>query len=485
MNIMRINNVNNNLYKKAGASNPAFCNKNNESKKYFDKKGELVARIYDPKNIFTISNNTNEKVGSAIVLTINDPEFKELKILVKDGTKDFKSKFFQVKVDRAELNASKPSFSGQVYGSIGINNPEAAENMKKAYNDFFDEGMYRVAVKGINSGNSPIKDDYNFFIPTDGNGTRFRDYTDLQGGVFKPAAILPGTFNGKPFKLVHATLLNFAKTGCLESDANFIEVEGGKGSAYALLEGLKTGDIPTDKPIVFCWGDNFSDIDLKKLIEHHEKHNAGLTVLGIATSYDKIQSLGGIKLDSNSASGCKFEIKGFKEKPKSHEDIMKSRIPGTHKHLASVGPFVISTGVLDYLKEEYSNNPSAFQNEKGEFDFSAKILTPLVQKLKDEDITDSNGDKIPMIAYIAPMGERWSDLGSTNDLIQEMKAVKLGKYANLPLEIQDSISSNVDDRGIIYQNDKAKELFEKFCKKYGVEIQNANIVVGASQIRLS
>lgn len=435
--------------------------------------GEIIADIRDPKGLFNVSNETNQKVGTAIVLTPTDPEFKDLKILVKDGS-ILKSPNFKVVVDKKKFYDSNLSFEGHVYGSIGATNYPV--EMKKAYKDFFAKGMYSAVLNEFNPNAGDLNDDYNFFVPTDGDGSRFKDYTNLQGGICKPAAFLPATLNEEPMQLIHATLTNFAKTGKLEENPEFINVDKARGSSYAFLEGLKSGKIPTDKPLVFCWGDNFSDIDVKKLMKYHERKGAGLTVLGIPASHDRMKALGAIYLDSKKG----LEIQGLKEKPQKNEEIEKSAIPGREgEYLASVGPYVMSKEVLKWLKSEYSKDPSAFQNEKDEYDFSGKILTPMVQILKEgEEIIDENGEKLPMMAYIKPEDETWSDLGKTSDLLSEMRAVTMGAYKGLPDEVKYSIGKNVDlECGVVSTDPKARKLFHDFCQKYDINISNAKIVV--------
>lgn len=443
-------------------------------KPYFIKApdGKIIAKVFDPKNLLKITNNSNEKVGISLVLEINSPKFSELKILLKDGSK-IKSKDFEVVVDSKKLNEAQqnsPSFQGKIYGSIGASN--YPKQMMQAYNDFFGKGMYAKVLREFKPKTKGLKHDCNFFTPTDGDGKRFKDYTNQQGGICKPAAILPATYNGEPLKLIHATLINFTKTGLVKPKTKFIHVDKARGSAFAFLEGLKKGDLPTKKPIVFCWGDNFSDINIKKLLKHHEKHNAGITVLGIPADYERVQSLAGVTL------GKDFEITGLIEKPKEHEEIMKSLIPNTDKHLGSVGPFVISKQVLKHLKNEYTQNPAVFQNESGDFDFSSKILTPMVEKLKAGEIKNKKGNKMPMIAYIKPEKETWSDLGKTTDLMDEMKNVVQGKFKGLPEEIKDSIRKNVDmKKGVVSTDEKAKNLFRQSLEEYGIEIQDGSKII--------
>lgn len=451
------------------STSPIFGSKSSEIKKIFDQD-QLMAKIKLSDDVFELTNDSSEKVGTAIILQPNDAEFKELKILVKDGTKISNSENAEGLSNK--INPNNPSFKGHIYGSIGENN--FPEKMRQAYNDFFKKGMFKAVLSEFGDKKNILKKDYNFFVPTDGDGSRFKDYTNLQGGTCKPAAILPAKFNEEPLKLIHATLINFAKTKKVQSGMKFINVDKARGSAFAFLEGLKSGKIPTNKPMVFSWGDSFSNINVAKLIEYHEQQGAGLSVLGMGVPEERMKSLGAIYLHP----GKGFEIQGFMEKPQNIEDMAQSELP--HKkgeYLASIGPFVLAPEVLKYLKKEYTNNPAQFQHTNGDFDFSRRVLTPLAKKLGKGEITNSKGKKIPMLAYLKPENERWGDLGKTTDLIEEMRAVKAGKYPELPQEIQDSISKNIDDKGIIYQNEKTKELFERFCKKYNIEITDAQIIV--------
>jgi len=464
-------NVNERQYNKNASLNfgskvPKF----NDAKEFLNEQGQLVAIIKSTKDLFQINNVSNKKVGTAIVLQPNDPEFKGLKILVKSGTKISNADSFELTTDKT---LKGPSFKGHLYGSIGRNT--FPQKMRQAYNDFFKNGMFQASLSEIKDKSAVSKIDYNFFVPTDGNGTRFRDYTDLQGETCKPAAVLPATFSKQPLKLVHATLMNFAKTGKLQKGARFVEVEGGKGSAYAFLEGLKSGRIPCNKPIVFSWGDNFSDIDLKKLINYHEKNKAGVSILSIPVSEERMKSLGALYIKPNLEKN--FEVVGFKEKPSTHEEIEKSLIPNTKEYLASVGPYVFSSKVLKYLKKAYSENSAAFTNQKGDCDFSDCILTKLVNMRGSKTIVDKKDSELPILAYLKPNDERWSDLGNATDLIKEMQAVKAGEYKNLPEEIKQSVSEHIDKNGIVYQDKQARELFERFCKKYNIDVKDAQMIV--------
>ncbi len=461
-----------NEYSLAGYSN--FCALkssivfSSNSTIYQTADNKRIAQVYDPKNIMNkAAILTPEKVGNTIILTPSNPKYSNLRIILKDGAKlQSEDKSFGAIVGEAE----ELSFCGKLYGSIGASN--YPDKMRQAYSEFFDYGMKDAVELEFKPDRLQFKDDYNFFTPTDGDGSRFKDYTSAQGGTCKPACVLPAKLGRKPFKLIHTIMSNFTKTGMVDG-LEFVNVDKARGSTYALLEGLRNGEIPTDRPLVFSWGDNFSDIDISKLLKYHEKNNAGITILGIATTYEAIKSFGTIALEPETG----FEVRDFVEKPQKHEEIIKSAIPGTDKYLASVGPFVLSCEVLNWIKENYTKNPDSFYNPKlNAFDFSSSILEVLDQKMKNGEIKDKNGNKMPMMAYIKPDEQTWSDIGKTKYLISEMKRVKEGEFSGLPSEVKETISQNVDEAGIITLNQSVKALFNEFCKEYNLKA-SGNIVV--------
>lgn len=411
---------------------------------------------------FVISDISDNKVGTAFLLTPKDNP--KMTILVKEGAK--------IVVGRRELDLcaeirkaisqvkKHPSFRGRLYGSVNV--LKHTRKMERAYKKFYQSGMYDKVVSSVRKF-MHFKEDYNFFTPTDGEGTRFADWTNMLGGTSKPAAELPMTLNGKPLNLINLTQIIFARTGMLEKIPEFIKVEGGHGSAYAFLEGLRTGKIPTDKPLVFCWGDNFSDINVSKLIKYHERNGAGITVLGMMVPEERIHSLGSIHFDSGSWA---LSIKKLVEKPQTREDILPSAISASEdKYLASIGPFVLSKDVLKHLKAEYRKNPEAFKNAKGEVDFSSKVLAPII---------DSRSFKV--LAYIKPHGESWSDAGKTTDLIELLHQIKAGGFRGLLPEIRRSVIASLDKNGAIYMNPASKRTFKQFCAANNIRL-GGNVVV--------
>ncbi len=435
---------------------------------YSGINGESL-KISDKNNIFSVENISDKKVGSKFILTINDPKYEGLRILVKPESKitsDDGSIFGKIQKDNI-------SFSGRVYGSIRKNDDSSCdEKMRQAYKNYWINGMHNKVVNNYvnNELTSKIKDDYNFFIPSDGDGTRYKDIAKLQGGITKPASFLPSTLNGQQMSLVQSVLTNFSRTNKLDDGVGFVEVEPAQGSAFAFLEGLKDGTIPTDKPLVFSWGDNFSDIDVTKLILEHEKKNSGMTIMSILCDDKQIKSLGALEVDSKD----NMEVKRFKEKPTNDTEIESFKEPGfDNQCIASVGPYILSKEVLTRIKNDYISNPEAFLNTDGKgYDFSSMIISPMVDLLGSGEITDKNGEALKLRTTVLPSGNTWSDLGAEKDFTTSMLSIKGGGYSNLPREIIDSITNNVDENNNITFGDKEKELVASLKNDYGINLEN-------------
>lgn len=435
-----------------------------EIKSYRAENGQVL-KAKDSKNLFNVENISNAKIGSKFLLKPTDPEFSDLTILFKPET--------VLNSKKEDLNYTiineMPTFTGNIFGSIRKDERGTDYTMKSAYSDFWHKGMIdKVRPDSISS---KIKSDYNFFIPSDGDGTRYRDITLLQGGVTKPASKIPAKLGNENMSLVQNILVNFARTSKLEG-FDTIEVKPAQGSAFAFLEGLKSGQIPTDKPMVFSWGDNFSDINISKIILQHEKNNSGMTILTLPVDKERVKALSAVKINNTED----MEILEFTEKPKEKEVIDYYSIPEFDDNcLSAVGPYILSAQALQRVKEDYTNNPDLFKAEDGSFDFSRKVIGNLLIAMKNNEIKDEEGNALKMRAYVKPKKETWSDLGSEKDFTQSMIAIKKGGFSNLLPEIKKSISKNVDKNHNITFDVKTKEKLQKFQQKYQINLQNAII----------
>ena len=436
--------------------------KNGMNGEYLKMSGDAL------KHFDVIENLSNAKVGSKFIIRPRDMRWDDINLLITPET--------QIKGETFEIGIAKKddvSFKGKAYGSIRKDAVSEDKRMMKEYNRFWEEGMYRKVVTNYASDLADkVKDDYNFFTPTDGDGTRYKDITAVQGGVTKPASYIPATLNKKNMSLIQTTLTNFAKTGKLDEGVGFVKVEPAQGSAYAFLEGLKDGTISTKKPIVFCWGDNFSDIDITKIMLDHEKKNSGFTMTVIKTDTERVKSLSIIK--RNDENNDKIDV--FEEKPQDEEFIKSCIIPeyGEDTVLSAVGPYILSPEALEWIKEGYTNNPENFYIEGKKYDFSQGIIKPLLNAFETGAVVDNKtGEPLTMTYRVKEDSETWSDLGSQKDFSTSMKNITAGKmYAGLPLEMRCSVSQNVDDNGNITMNKYSRDLFNDMVETMGIEAKN-------------
>ena len=429
-----------------------------------DKKYQFIMK--DENDIARAYNISDPKIGAKYILKLNNPDFKNSRFLIDETSEitSFDGRFYvslKEKKDAAPKN--DVSFKGKVWGSIRSDERGVDDNMKLAYKEFWTSGLKNyVETSTKDKEDIPdVKDDYNFFIPSDGDGTRYRDMTLLQGditvdendkvvrdekgaiipkrSITKPASAIPSsTPNGQNMKLVQGILANFQRAGEVE-DVNFIEVKPAQGSAYALFEGLKSGSIPTDKPLVFSWGDNFSDINIRKIMKEHEASDADFTMLALPVTRDRIGALGAVQVKSEED----MEALWFMEKPQTDEEKDKAKLPNKDEYLGIVGPYILSPKTLNWIKESYTENPEAFHNAKG-YDFSSTIIDTLVNK------KDQLKDDFKVQVYRKPEDETWSDLGAVKDFKDEMAKLKAGNsYNDLPKGVKGSIESHIDENGNI------------------------------------
>ena len=432
--------------------------------------GDRFVMAGNANEYFTLTKNlSNEKVGSKFIIEPKDPRYKGLKILI---TPESELKSDSMYVGILKKGKRTPSFNGRLYGSIREENGRIDYNMQNEYIRFWMEGMHSTVVDNYQDNeHAPLlKNDYNFFIPSDGDGTRYKDITTLQGGVTKPASYIPAKLNGKNMSLVQGVVTNFAKTGKLDKMFDFVRVKPAQGSAYAFLEGLKSGKISTNKPIVFSWGDNFSDLSVSRLMYNHEQSGSAFTVTAIPAHKSEVKSLGLLKIDSMENKS----ILEFTEKPTDDDYIETCLVPelGEDMCLASVGPYVISPEVLSWIKDNYIEDPESFLNPTKGYDFSSMIIEPALNALNNGEITDKNGNPLEMKLHIISEDESWSDLGSQKDFSKAMQNITYGQYSYLPYEMISTIHNNVDDFGNITFNNKAENLLFKLAKELNLTMNN-------------
>lgn len=409
-----------------------------------------------------VENLSNQKVGSKFVIKSKLPEYKDLRMLITpDST--ITSNEMRIGIEKAE----NPSFKGRLYGSIREHDGQRDYKMEEEYIRFWMEGMNEiVSGKYKDKKFAPaLKDDYNFYIPSDGDGTRYKDITALQGGATKPASDIPATMGGKQMSLVQGVITNFAKTGKLNKGFDFVRVEPARGSAYGFLEGLRKGQIKTDRPLVFSWGDNFSDINISRLMKNHEDVNSGFTVTVLPVDKSRTKALSIIKTDDVDAR----KIDVFVEKPQDDDFIESCVLPefGENQCLSAVGPYILSPQALTWIRDNYTAEPESFLNPSKGYDFSSMIIAPMLEAFNNGEILDEQGNKMQMKFDMIDESETWSDLGSQKDFTQSMKDIRNGKYLYLPWEMKNSLKNNIDKDNNITFNNRSNVMMHKMFKEIG------------------
>ena len=415
------------------------------------------------------SNLSNPKVGSKFLIKSKLPEYKDLTMLI---TPDTVIKSDDMYIGIAKKGERTPSFKGRLYGSIREEDNRRDYRMEGEYIRFWQDGMHSVVSdKYIDKEFAPqLKDDYNFFIPSDGDGTRYKDITSLQGGVTKPASYIPATLNDKNMSLVQTVITNYTKTGKLDKMFDFVRVKPAQGSAYAFLEGLANNKISTQRPLVFSWGDNFTDVNISKLMYEHEQSGSAFTITTIPVDKVRTKSLSIVKIDSLDSK----TINSFVEKPQDDDFIDSCVIPelGTNKCLAAVGPYVLSPQALEWIKEKYIEDPESFKNPDKGYDFSSMIISPILEAMQNGEILDENGEPMEMKLAIISDDDTWSDLGSQKDFSIAMNEIVKGRYSNLPAEMLTSMKKNIDDNGNITFNSASRSLFDSMVKNLNLNAKN-------------
>ena len=464
---MRVSGVNNSLPQRKIIFSSKI-EKQNQTDLYTGVNGDKLFFDGDASKYFKVVQNvSNQKVGSKFIIEPIGRKYEGLRLLITPES-SIVSDDFKIAIRKQ----NQPSFKGRLYGSIRDDNGQVDTKMQTEYMRFWTTGMNKVVDFHYRDEKyAPyLKDDYNFYIPTDGDGTRYKDITALQGGVTKPASDIPASIHFNQMSLVQGVITNFAKTGKLDKMYEFVQVEPAKGSAFGFLEGLRKGQIPTDKPLVFSWGDNFSDVNVSRLMKNHEDSNAGFTVTVLPVDKSKTKALSIIKVDDSESRN----IQKFVEKPQDDDFIESCVMPefGVDKCLSAVGPYILSSEALNWIKENYTQNPNSFLNPDKGFDFSSMVIAPMLDAFNSGEIFDKNGEKLQMKFDLIDSRETWSDLGSQKDFVHAMKSLSKGAYAFLPFSMSYSLKQNIDEGDNITFNHKSKTLFNSLLTELDATASN-------------
>ena len=100
------------------------------------------------------------------------------------------------------------------------------------------------------------------------------------------------------------------------------------------------------------------------------------------------------------------------------------------------------------------------------------IIAKALKAIQAGEIKDEKGNSLKMKLHIISDQETWSDLGTQKDFSNAMKAIKQGKYSNLPYEMISTIKRNVDEDGNITFDNNARKLFDEMREKLNLNTKN-------------
>jgi NDP-sugar pyrophosphorylase family protein len=299
-----------------------------------------------------------------------------------------------------------------------------------------------------------------------------------------------------------------------------VEDEKPLGTAGGVVLGLRSGEIPRNRPIVLCNGDAFSNIDLSKTVHKFTNTNAGLMIFGYPVEKERLKSFGILGFEPKEGNN---EITKFIEKPdpdKSAElkeaeagQIKDPSDPNNGKFYASIAIYVMSPEITNILAQ------IAPENESYDFGFNflplmQKILNTkepikigdipienkedikeqkrIYDKLKELNIIDDKGipqdiypvkpsfdnnfnmtpvpdkSKKPLKMLVAPaegiknIKGYWNDIGSTEAYIKEMREIASNPdiYKGMHQDFIKGVKENVKD-GIVFIPEMVNPKLEK------------------------
>ena len=341
-----------------------------------------------------------------------------------------------------------------------------------------------------------IKNDYSLVGLAAGYGTRLKPVIDLEN-TNKPATKYPSTNKSlldiscfdtaaRAGKIQHFFLL---KDG--ENNTNLT------GTAGPIIKNLRSGLIPTSKPLVVLTGDTFNNIDLAKVLYDFERSdNTGIGVVVKDVSKGNLFNVPLVKIQKDNS------IEKFHEKinNENYEEIIKEN----KNFYTATNIMVIHPKILEYLKK--------FGDENCNADFldfmylmhnvMNKPLESLERKypqglgnkeLKLEDLTDTLGypEKIYSDKNYTPLKvnaiyaqdingktPKFSDIGTIDKFIETLHEIKNSRNINgISNNFIKKIDENINEDGVIFMQESTQDKFRQFQQKYGIKAIRGNVIV--------
>ena len=220
-----------------------------------------------------------------------------------------------------------------------------------------------------------------------------------------------------------------------------------QGTADAVRQSIPHFSIYRHEHVLILSGDQLYTMDYRKLVAHHKKHNAAVTLATIPVTADQATGLGILKTDDN------HEITEFYEKPKDlagkESPVPDSMAKAGRKYLASMGIYVFNSKLL---QETLDQRPD-------DHDFGKQVIPDAIGSLK-------------VVSY--PFTGYWSDIGTIGSFFEanmmltavrtdyDLRNVAMPLFTNIrmlaPAVIEEShVSRSLISEGSILMNSTVKD----------------------------
>ena len=385
---------------------------------------------------------------------------------------------------------------------------------------YMKSGLAKETVKG-DYYDMVKEDDPTVIIPAGGFGERFFNITREYEN--KPSGKLP---THDEYRIM-ATALNLAASaGIINGDntdavkylSQAHEIENGGDVRYvsryktdggAIAEGLKRDIIDNSKPAVILNADIFTNADISRTYNALKTlPNAALVIPYYPVNPQRAKAFGLLGVEKDNAGN--LQIKEFLEKPKYTSDAPLPNDfvnPGDYdKEMAKFKK--VQTAVNPNDENSFLANPGFYFLspealkvliakgilEPTETGLGAHVMPKIVELANNGELLDSNGNQ--MKVYTVPLETKggkpavWDDIGTAEAYLKLIKEVaneytKHGntpenKYYGVPEFVMSDFAKNTDlNKGIVYDSQKARDVFGEFKTKYNVDIAEGNIFVAS------
>ena len=465
------------------------------------KQGKHNSKIYSVlKNgeevIHIEKNNNHDNITPGFILgktgtyaTLNVKGGKENYLVIMPAGSKMKTE------DGLSVNVKKSvSFTGS---TCTVNAFYKPEKTIESINDFLKMTEYPEFSKAIQKNDKDYSEYFHPYILAGGFGSRLEAVSHFRDDN-KPSTSTPiPRWNLIDFNLMNLYQANLLKQDtdvdfCVQHEANsavgcFVTTLGYKidmtPRGLDLVEDGKS-IVPPDKNIIIMPSDNITDVNLSEVLDDYLKHeNAGMMVVGVPD----YRCYGGLILHNKNN-----EIEQFITKPsaelldtglgrikyidkKGREKVLKDG-NGMPTSLGNAFIYIINPDILDDITEIYRNK---IRNSYKEFIDTHKypsmtkedyldiiesfwdreIIPQLVEKSKNGELKDKNGNELKILTYEA-LDADWSDVGEYDSYYKTIKNVGRDDcFVNIPKPLKQAVKDHTLDNVLF--NVDVKDDFKK------------------------